>query len=156
MGNDLARTARLGRIVAEYGWPTRTLVRDDGATAARAIAQHSDLDPTFQQEMLEVMRKAAAAVKRTVMSLPTDRPGGQRRETPNLRHADGMHAGRQVPARGARRTRPGGPAARPSERPRHGRAGYRHRAAGCRSARVGALNVPQTACRRFSAIQRVA
>jgi hypothetical protein len=32
----------------------------DGATAAWAITQHSDLDPEFQQEMLELLRRAAA------------------------------------------------------------------------------------------------
>lgn len=51
---------RLGEIVAEHGWPTRSLVGDDGATAAWAIAQHSDLDPQFQRQMLELMWAAAA------------------------------------------------------------------------------------------------
>ena len=60
VGGDQERTERLGRIVAEHGWPTRTLVGDDGATAARAIAQHSDLDPAFQRRMLGLMREAAA------------------------------------------------------------------------------------------------
>ncbi len=61
VGGDQERTERLGEIVAEHGWPTRTLVGDDGATAAWAIAQHSDLDPAFQRRMLELMREAAAA-----------------------------------------------------------------------------------------------
>jgi hypothetical protein len=61
VGGDQERTERLGRIVAEHGWPTRTLVGSDGATAAWAIAQHSDLDPQFQRRMLELMRQAAAA-----------------------------------------------------------------------------------------------
>lgn len=61
VGGDRARTERLGRIVAQFGWPTQTLVGDDGATAAWAIAQHSDLDPEFQRQMLELMRNAAAA-----------------------------------------------------------------------------------------------
>ncbi|HZA03682.1 MAG TPA: DUF6624 domain-containing protein, partial [Propionibacteriaceae bacterium] len=52
VGGDQARTERLREIVAEHGWPTQTLVGDDGATAAWAIAQHSDLDPDFQREML--------------------------------------------------------------------------------------------------------
>ena len=47
--------------MSTYGWPTRTLVGDDGATAAWAIAQHSDLDPKFQRQMLELMRAAVAA-----------------------------------------------------------------------------------------------
>jgi hypothetical protein len=61
VGAERARTERLRRIVAERGWPTRTLVGDDGATAAWAIAQHSDLDPAFQQQALELMRQAVAA-----------------------------------------------------------------------------------------------
>ncbi|MET0692412.1 MAG: DUF6624 domain-containing protein [Propionibacteriaceae bacterium] len=61
VGRDQARTERLQQIVQTYGWPTRTLVGDDGASAAWAIAQHSDLDPVFQQQMLELMRTAAAA-----------------------------------------------------------------------------------------------
>jgi hypothetical protein len=61
VGGDQERTERLGEIVAEHGWPTRTLVGDDGATAAWAIAQHSDLDPVFQRRMLELMGRAAAA-----------------------------------------------------------------------------------------------
>ena len=61
VGGDQERTERLGQIVAEHGWPTRTLVGEDGATAAWAIAQHSDLDPVFQREMLELMGRAAAA-----------------------------------------------------------------------------------------------
>ena len=61
VAGDQARTERLGEIVAEHGWPTRTLVGDDGATAAWAIAQHSDLEPEFQGRMLGLMREAAAA-----------------------------------------------------------------------------------------------
>lgn len=58
---DRSRTQRLRQIIAEHGWPTRTLVGDDGATAAWAIAQHSDLDQQFQQQALELMRQAVAA-----------------------------------------------------------------------------------------------
>jgi hypothetical protein len=61
VAGDQERSERLGEIVAQHGWPTRTLVGDDGATAAWAIAQHSDLDPDFQRRMLGLMREAAAA-----------------------------------------------------------------------------------------------
>ena len=37
---DAANTARLAEIVAEHGWPTRSLVGDDGANAAWLLAQH--------------------------------------------------------------------------------------------------------------------
>lgn len=58
---EQSRTDRLAQVVAERGWPTRTLVGSDGATAAWAIAQHSDLDPEFQARALELMRAATAA-----------------------------------------------------------------------------------------------
>lgn len=61
IGAERARTERLRRIVAERGWPTRTLVGHDGATAAWAIAQHSDLDPQFQRQALDLLRAAVAA-----------------------------------------------------------------------------------------------
>lgn len=56
---DTARTERLKEIIEEYGWPTTDLVGKDGADAAWAIAQHSDLDPEFQGEALELIRAAA-------------------------------------------------------------------------------------------------
>jgi hypothetical protein len=58
---DAARTARLAEILDEHGWPTWDLVGEDGAEAAWAIAQHSDLDPAFQQRALELLRAAVAA-----------------------------------------------------------------------------------------------
>ena len=75
VGGDQARTERLREIVAEHGWPTQTLVGDDGATAAWAIAQHSDLDPEFQREMLRLMGATAAIgeADRGELAYPTDR-----------------------------------------------------------------------------------
>ncbi len=61
IGAERARTGRLRQIVAERGWPTRTLVGADGATAAWALAQHSDLDPQFQRQALDLMEQAVAA-----------------------------------------------------------------------------------------------
>jgi hypothetical protein len=58
--DDRARTERLKGIIAEHGWPTFDLVGEDGADAAWLIAQHSDLDPEFQQEALNLIKKAAA------------------------------------------------------------------------------------------------
>ena len=55
------RTDRLRRIIARHGWPTFRMVGVDGATAAWVIAQHSDHDPAFQQQALDLMRVAAAA-----------------------------------------------------------------------------------------------
>lgn len=56
--NDRERTDRLAEIVDEHGWPTHDLVGEDGASAAWLIAQHSDLDPRFQAQALELMRAA--------------------------------------------------------------------------------------------------
>ncbi len=58
---DAARTARLAEVLDAHGWPGRDLVGEDGSEAAWAIAQHSDLDPAFQQRALELLREAVAA-----------------------------------------------------------------------------------------------
>ncbi len=58
---DAARTERLAEILDEHGWPTYDLVGEDGEDAAWAIAQHSDQDPEFQREALELLREAVAA-----------------------------------------------------------------------------------------------
>ncbi|HEX5996618.1 MAG TPA: DUF6624 domain-containing protein [Jiangellales bacterium] len=55
---DRERTERLTEIIDEFGWPTRSLVGTDGATAAWVIAQHSDQDVEFQERALELMREA--------------------------------------------------------------------------------------------------
>ncbi|TDD68478.1 hypothetical protein E1262_15765 [Jiangella aurantiaca] len=59
--NDQERTDRLAEIIEEHGWPGSDLVGTDGASAAWVIAQHSDLDPEFQRQALELMRPAAEA-----------------------------------------------------------------------------------------------
>ncbi|MDG4758448.1 DUF6624 domain-containing protein [Micromonospora sp. WMMD710] len=59
--SDQDRTARLKDILRTHGWPTFALVGADGGNAAWAIAQHSDLDPAFQQEALGLLRAAVAA-----------------------------------------------------------------------------------------------
>lgn len=56
--DDQDRTDRLKEIVAEHGWPTISLVGEDGEDAAWAIAQHSDLDPEFQTMAVELIREA--------------------------------------------------------------------------------------------------
>jgi hypothetical protein len=52
-------TEWLRGVVREYGWPGRSLVGDDGADAAWLLAQHSDHDPAFQRECLELLEVAA-------------------------------------------------------------------------------------------------
>lgn len=46
-------------VVHEYGWPGRSLVGEDGADAAWLLAQHSDHDPAFQRECLDLLEVAA-------------------------------------------------------------------------------------------------
>jgi hypothetical protein len=51
---------RLKQIIAEYGWPGRSLVSEDGAIAAWFIALHAIGDPPFQRKALELQRGALA------------------------------------------------------------------------------------------------
>lgn len=54
----MQNAARLKEIIAEHGWPGRSLVGEDGAIAAWFIAQHSISDPPFQRRALELLREA--------------------------------------------------------------------------------------------------
>ncbi len=58
LDGDTERTERLKEIIEEHGWPTVDLVGEEGEEAAWVIAQHSDLDPEFQAEALELLRAA--------------------------------------------------------------------------------------------------
>jgi hypothetical protein len=58
IGDDRARTERLKEIVAEHGWPTISLVGEDGEDAAWAIAQHADHDPAFQEQAVQLIGEA--------------------------------------------------------------------------------------------------
>lgn len=51
---------RLKAIIAEHGWPGRSLVGEDGMIAAWFIAQHAINDPPFQRRVLELMKAAHA------------------------------------------------------------------------------------------------
>ncbi|MFY0570734.1 DUF6624 domain-containing protein [Archangium lansingense] len=58
---DVKNTARMKEIIAQEGWPTKTLVSQRGAQAAWLLVQHADLDPAFQKECLVLLEKAVAA-----------------------------------------------------------------------------------------------
>ena len=45
-------------VIAEFGWPGKSLVGRDGAHAAWVIAQHANLDRPFQLQCLELMNAA--------------------------------------------------------------------------------------------------
>lgn len=49
----------LKQVIAETGWPGRSLVGEDGAHAAWLLAQHADRDHAFQRACLTLMTEAA-------------------------------------------------------------------------------------------------
>lgn len=55
-----ANAARLRAIVAELGWPGRSLVGDDGASAAWLITQHAIGEPDTMRAMLAFLEAAVA------------------------------------------------------------------------------------------------
>jgi hypothetical protein len=52
---DEANTKRLAEIVEQHGWPTNTLVGQDGANAAWLLVQHADRNHKFQRKCLDLM-----------------------------------------------------------------------------------------------------
>lgn len=52
---DACHIAHMKRIVRDYGWPTRSLVGQDGAHAAWLLVQHADQNPVFQSRCLDLM-----------------------------------------------------------------------------------------------------
>jgi Family of unknown function (DUF6624) len=56
---DARHTSRLRAIVAEHGWPGRSLVGDDGSHAAWLLVQHAD--GAFMAQCLPLMERAVAA-----------------------------------------------------------------------------------------------
>ena len=51
---------RLAAVLAEHGWPGRSLVGADGAAAAWTILQHAIGQPALLRRGLELLRQAAA------------------------------------------------------------------------------------------------
>jgi hypothetical protein len=58
---ELARSARAAELVAAHGWPGRSLVGDDGASAIWLLVQHADHDVELQERCLELLRSAVEA-----------------------------------------------------------------------------------------------
>jgi hypothetical protein len=52
--------ARLKEIIAEHGWPGRSLVGEEGSRAAWFIAQHAIGDPPFQRRCLSAIERSVA------------------------------------------------------------------------------------------------
>lgn len=65
----------LKQVIADRGWPGRSLVGPDGADAAWLIVQHAAHDPDFQRECLGLLEEAAAAgeVSQSNVAYLTDR-----------------------------------------------------------------------------------
>jgi hypothetical protein len=55
---DARHTSRMRAIVAEHGWPGRSLVGDDGSHAAWSLVQHAD--SAFMAQCLPLMKRAVA------------------------------------------------------------------------------------------------
>jgi hypothetical protein len=72
---DEENTAWLRRVVEERGWPKRSEVGDEAAGAAWLLVQHSDHDPAFQRECLELLEEAVGAGEASASNLAylTDR-----------------------------------------------------------------------------------
>jgi hypothetical protein len=72
--SDDARLLRMKEIVAKYGWPGRSLVGTDAATAAYLIVSHAVRDVPFQRLALEAMKKLPPCeVENTQLASLTDR-----------------------------------------------------------------------------------
>jgi hypothetical protein len=72
---DVRNTARMKQIIAQEGWPTKTLVGEKASRGAFLLVQHADLDPAFQKECLPMLEKAVAAGEATAKDVAylTDR-----------------------------------------------------------------------------------
>jgi hypothetical protein len=65
----------LKHVIAEVGWPGKSLVGDDGASAAWLLVQHADQDRVFQRQCLDLLTEAADKGEATVVEVAylTDR-----------------------------------------------------------------------------------
>ncbi len=71
---DARNTARMKEIVEQFGWPTKSKVGREAATAAWLLVQHADADPVFQRYCLDLMSETAAEEVSTVdVAYLTDR-----------------------------------------------------------------------------------
>lgn len=87
----------LKQVIADRGWPGRSLVGPDGADAAWLIVQHADHDPDFQRDCLGLLEKAAAAreVSQSNVAYLTDRV--MLKETGRQRYGTQFRPGKDGP-----------------------------------------------------------
>lgn len=55
---DEANISRLGEIVAQHGWPGKTLVGEEASNVARMLVQHADIER--QKRYLPILKAAAS------------------------------------------------------------------------------------------------
>ncbi|MCI0663476.1 MAG: hypothetical protein L0220_20615 [Acidobacteria bacterium] len=72
---DTANRTRLKQIIEQYGWPGKSLVGEDGASAAWLIVQHADRDRDFQKKCLTLLQEAVSKGEASKINLAylTDR-----------------------------------------------------------------------------------
>lgn len=72
---DRRNTARMKEIIQKHGWPGKSLVGDDGASAAWLLVQHADQDRAFQKRCLTLLERAVKAQEASAHDLAylTDR-----------------------------------------------------------------------------------
>ncbi|MFE2639445.1 DUF6624 domain-containing protein [Streptomyces scopuliridis] len=58
---DAANSEWLRATIGSYGWPGESMVSPAGASAAWLIAQHSDHQPDFQRECLDLLAAAVTS-----------------------------------------------------------------------------------------------
>jgi len=56
---DIPNTERMKKIIAAYGWPGKSLVGRDGASAAWLLVQHATHDAKFMEQCLAMMQVSA-------------------------------------------------------------------------------------------------
>jgi hypothetical protein len=57
----------LRQVIADVGWPGKSLVGEDGAHAAWLLAQHADSDPAFQRQCLDLLTAAVEHGEATIV-----------------------------------------------------------------------------------------
>ena len=70
---DAANLPWLRQLIADVGWPGKSLVGEDGAKDAWLLVQHADRDPAFQRQCLDLLTAAvedgeATAVERAYLT----------------------------------------------------------------------------------------
>jgi len=65
---DAQNTMWLDEVIQQQGWPTKSLVGEDGAQAAFLIVQHSPA-PQFQKKCLELLERAVKQNEADIINL---------------------------------------------------------------------------------------